>query len=233
MAKLTKILRSADPVSETESNVVFELLIPIVEAAPSAADAVDTAGSVIGRCRLGDDRLLAHVLDWWYVVTTGRQSANGGAHRLPEALDESVRVHMDAVTGLGIELPAAEWLDKRRQLDSMLAGLDETLRLDHYGSVKLPGEREAWRWLIGKLTATAGALRANRRAVRAEIDWRRADNPARSVRVGPCSSEREEWVVFAGGVWVTEPGCVELVAASGNETVRVRLPVGEACDPEP
>ena len=67
----------------------------------------------------------------------------------------------------------------------------------------------------------------------AVLDYVHPDTPARSVSVGPCSSEREEWVVFAGGVWVTEPGCVELVAASGNETVPVRLPVGEACDPEP
>ena len=66
----------------------------------------------------------------------------------------------------------------------------------------------------------------------AVLDYVHPDIRARSVRVGPCISERE-WVVFAGGVWVTEPGCVELVTASGNETVRVRLPVGEACDPEP
>ena len=67
----------------------------------------------------------------------------------------------------------------------------------------------------------------------AVLEYVHPDTPARSVRVGPCNSGREEWVVFAGGVWVTKPGCVELVAASGNETVRVRLPVGEACDPEP
>ena len=67
----------------------------------------------------------------------------------------------------------------------------------------------------------------------AVLEYVHPDTPARVVRVGPCRSEHHEWVVFAGGVWVTEPGCVELVAASGNETVRVRLPVGEACDPEP
>ena len=68
---------------------------------------------------------------------------------------------------------------------------------------------------------------------KAVLEYVHPDTPARAVSVGPCISEREEWVVFAGGVWVTEPGCVEFVAASGNETVRVRLPVGEACDPEP
>ena len=68
---------------------------------------------------------------------------------------------------------------------------------------------------------------------KAVLEYVHPDTPARAISVGPCISEREEWVVFAGGVWVTEPGCVEFVAASGNETVRVRLPVGEACDPEP
>jgi len=55
---------------------------------------------------------------------------------------------------------------------------------------------------------------------------------ARVVRVGPCSSERE-WVVFAGGVWVTEPGCVEVLAASRGESVPVRLPVGAPCEASP
>ena len=65
----------------------------------------------------------------------------------------------------------------------------------------------------------------------AVLEYVHPDTPARSVSVGPCSSELGEWAVFAGGVWVTEPGCVEFVAASGNEEVRVRLPVGAPCTP--
>ncbi len=182
MAKLTKIIRSSDPVSETEANRVFELLIPIVETDPYADAAVETAGNVIGRIGLDADRHLAHVLDWWYVATTGRRSANGGAHRLPASLDEMVKSHMDAVISLlslGVELPAAEWLDKRRQLDSMLAGLDETLRLDHYGTVKLPGEREVWSSFSEQLGATAAQLKGNRQAKRAEVDFRKLDQELR------------------------------------------------------
>ena len=67
----------------------------------------------------------------------------------------------------------------------------------------------------------------------AVLEYVHPDIPARALSVGPCSSEGGEWVVFAGGVWVTEPGCVELVAASGDEEVRVQLPVGSACDGEP
>ena len=153
MAKLTKIIRSTDPVSETDANAVFELLVPIIETDPSADDAVETAGDVISRCSLADDRHLSHVLDWWYVATTGRPSANGGAHRLPGSLDETVKSHMDAVVRLDVALPAAAWLDKRRQLDSLLAGLDETLRLDHYGTVKLP--RRARSLVVGSASSWA------------------------------------------------------------------------------
>ena len=67
---------------------------------------------------------------------------------------------------------------------------------------------------------------------KAVLEYVHPDVPARVVRVGPCSSERE-WVVFAGGVWVTEPGCVEVLAASGNESVAVRLPVGAPCEASP
>ena len=165
---------------------MFELLIPIVETDPSADAAVETAGDVIGRIGLDADRHLAHVLDWWYVATTGRSTANGGAHRLPESLEETVKSRMDAVISLDVALPAAAWLDKRRQLDSMLAGLDETLRLDHYGTVKLPGEREVWSSFSEQLSATAEQLKANRQANRAEIDNRKLEQELRDrgVEVG-------------------------------------------------
>ena len=67
---------------------------------------------------------------------------------------------------------------------------------------------------------------------RAVLEYVHPDTPASVVGVGPCSSERE-WVVFAGGVWATEPGCVELLVASGDERLGVRLPVGAPCDGAP
>ena len=108
MAKLSRIIRSTDPVSETEANVVFELLIPILETDPTVDDVVDTAADVIGRCKLSDDRPLAHVLDWWYFATTGRPSVNGGAHLLPDSLNGQVKRHMEAVVNLDVSLPAAD-----------------------------------------------------------------------------------------------------------------------------
>ncbi len=166
MAKLTRIIRSKDPVSETEANAVFEILIPIVEAAPSSA-AAETAEDVIGRISLEEDRHLTPVLDWWYVATTGRSSANGGAHRLPKSIDRTVRTQMESVVKLGVSIPPTEWLDKRRRLESMLERLGEAL--DNYGTTK-PGEREVWLSFCRQLNGTVTQLRGNRRAIRAEIE---------------------------------------------------------------
>ena len=167
MAKLTKIIRSTDPVSETEANAVFEILIPIVEAAPSATAAAETAGDVISRISLEDDRHLAHVLDWWYVATTGRSSANGGAHRLPKSFDRTLRTHMEAVMKLDVSIPPAEWLEKRHEYDLVLDEIDQ--RLGSYGTTK-PGEREVWLSLSEQLHATVMQLKGNRRAAHTEIE---------------------------------------------------------------
>ena len=54
--------------------------------------------------------------------------------------------------------------------------------------------------------------------------------PTEYLSVGPCGTDRGEWVVWAGGVWVNEPGCVELVAASDGEAIPVQLAVGAPCE---
>lgn len=54
--------------------------------------------------------------------------------------------------------------------------------------------------------------------------------PTEHVSVGPCGSDRGEWVVWAGGIWVNEPGCVELVVKSDDEEIAVWLAVGASCD---
>ena len=46
---------------------------------------------------------------------------------------------------------------------------------------------------------------------------------------GICGSEDAEWLVWAGGLWVNEPGCVQLRAYSGDETAHAGLQVGAAC----
>lgn len=51
-----------------------------------------------------------------------------------------------------------------------------------------------------------------------------------ALTFGPCGSNGGGWVVWAGGIWVNEPGCVELVAKSGGEEISVWLAVGASCD---
>ena len=53
--------------------------------------------------------------------------------------------------------------------------------------------------------------------------------PTENPSVGPCGSDRGEWVVWAGGIWVNEPGCVELAARSDDEEISVWLAVGAPC----
>ena len=194
MAKLTKILRSGNPVSETEANTVFDLLIPVIEKETDATDAADAAQDVISRCALSEDRLLAHVLDWWFVATTGRHTANGGTHQLPDSLDERVRGPMGAVARLAVSMPAARWLDKRRQLDSRLEGLEETLKLERYGAVKIPGERDAWSWLRDQLAPVASALAADRKAETIEIDWKHFEQVLREAGVEAGSRRYREMI---------------------------------------
>ena len=54
--------------------------------------------------------------------------------------------------------------------------------------------------------------------------------PTENLSVGPCGTGRGEWVVWAGGIWVNEPGCVGLVASSDGEEIPVQLAVGAFCD---
>ncbi|MCY4176726.1 MAG: AAA family ATPase [Acidimicrobiaceae bacterium] len=194
MAKLTKIIRSGEPVSETEANAVFELLVPIVERDPSAKAAAETAGDVIRRCSLAEDRHLSHVLDWWYVVTTGRSSANSGAHLLPDGIDHDVKRCMEAVIGLDVRLPAAAWLGKRQDLEPQVAELDKALTLDEHGAVKLPGERPVWTWLCDQLSPAVESLRANRRASHVDVDDKKLKQELRDNGLEPGSRRYVEMI---------------------------------------
>ncbi|WP_419922040.1 hypothetical protein [Candidatus Poriferisodalis sp.] len=46
----------------------------------------------------------------------------------------------------------------------------------------------------------------------------------------PCGADRGEWLVWAGGISVNEPGCVEVLASSGDEEISVWLAAGASCD---
>ena len=44
-----------------------------------------------------------------------------------------------------------------------------------------------------------------------------------------CGDDSGEWVVWAGGIWVNEPGCVEVVVSSSDEEIPARLAVAASC----
>ena len=54
--------------------------------------------------------------------------------------------------------------------------------------------------------------------------------PSEDLSVGPCGTDRGAWVVWAGGIWTNEPGCIELLASSDGDRIPVWLAVGASCD---
>ena len=55
-------------------------------------------------------------------------------------------------------------------------------------------------------------------------------NSAEYVGGWPCGADRGEWMVWAGGIWVNEPSCVEVLVSSEDEEIPVWLAVGAPCD---
>jgi hypothetical protein len=62
---------------------------------------------------------------------------------------------------------------------------------------------------------------------RVAIGW----GPANTHRliVPPCPSDQDEWLVFAGGITVRNPECIELEADDGSGTHRFTVGVGAPC----
>lgn len=186
MTKIARVLRSRGPVTETEANSIFKLLIPIVENDTSAEAAVDAARDVIGRFGSSEDRHLSQVLDWWFVATTGEPSVNGGAHRLPENMDDfSLRQKMESVIGYDLKVPAAEWLKDSQDLKSLLPNLDEALGLTGPGSTQNQGGHDEWSWKVNNLSPTAERLKKGKPADAVEIDDKEIEKFLREKGLDP------------------------------------------------
>ncbi|MEU9508000.1 hypothetical protein AB0D32_17180 [Micromonospora sp. NPDC048170] len=67
---------------------------------------------------------------------------------------------------------------------------------------------------------------------RARIGWGHSVVPVVSTRVGACppAAGRTQWLAFAGGTWVAQPGCVPMVVSTGGRQAQVRLGIGVPCD---
>lgn len=56
------------------------------------------------------------------------------------------------------------------------------------------------------------------------------DRPATRIDVGPCPGDGNDWIVFSGGLWVSDdPTCVTLAVTTGGHTEQVRLGVEAPC----
>lgn len=166
-------VRGESPVSDSEGLAAFELLAPVIMAAPDNTDALDAATSTIAR--MSRESLAAILLDWWFTTATGGAPPLGLAFHLPDTIQPPLRTAMDSVTALahsGLQLPPAQWVRQAHSLDRLIPGLNEAQALDSYGKSKLPGERDAWAWLTEKLSPTINALRSSRKASIFELDIR-------------------------------------------------------------
>lgn len=167
------ITRGSEPVSEEGGLHVFELLAPVLLAAPDDDEAVEVAAGTISR--MPREALGSVLLDWWFVTTTGGSSPLGLAFHLPDSLPIPLRIAMESVTSLahtGLRVPVGRWVREAHAFEELLGGLDEALQLDSYGKVALPKERDVWAQLQELLTPTVNALRSAERSAKVEFDQR-------------------------------------------------------------
>ncbi len=65
------------------------------------------------------------------------------------------------------------------------------------------------------------------------LDWVPQNQPTsgEALLVGPCQAIEPGWLVFAGGVWMPEPACVEFRISDieQTKTETVRIAVGVSC----
>ncbi|MCC5953363.1 MAG: hypothetical protein JJU45_14820 [Acidimicrobiia bacterium] len=149
MEDLMAVVRGDDVVGDRDGLASFVLLVPLVEAAvdhPEGAAAIEAAQRVIER--MPANTVVASVLDWWFVVTTGRKSPTGHAFTKPDGIDDDVWHAMEQARDLSVPSPVAGWTKARRRLTRALGRLDDDLLLDSYGASKLPEERQVWAELI-------------------------------------------------------------------------------------
>jgi len=56
------------------------------------------------------------------------------------------------------------------------------------------------------------------------------DRPTTRLHVGPCPGDGYEWIVFSGGLWVSnDPICVTLAVAADGRSEEARLGVEAPC----
>ncbi|MGC4154015.1 MAG: hypothetical protein QM628_13200 [Propionicimonas sp.] len=67
-------------------------------------------------------------------------------------------------------------------------------------------------------------------AERILVEWGPAEPsvPSSALTFEDCGAS-EEWLIFAGGAWVPEPGCYEFVVRAGDRRDSLQLGIGATC----
>lgn len=190
-----ELIRGTEPVSEHDAWDIFELLVPLVAAAPTDPDTVAAASSVISR--MPRESPTTALADWWFVTTTAAASPLGLAFHLPDAIDPQLREAMDAVTALthtGLDVPAATWVRHAHELAAGLDQMDDWLTLESYGKVALPKERDVWKSFTDTLAPATDALRSAHRTDQVAFDDRNYHKALKAAGVDEGSRRWNEMV---------------------------------------
>ncbi len=59
----------------------------------------------------------------------------------------------------------------------------------------------------------------------ASITWGGMQAPVSSVSVDDCDGPADTWLVFAGGIWVLEPDCVDVLVITDDQVATIRVPI--------
>lgn len=58
-----------------------------------------------------------------------------------------------------------------------------------------------------------------------------SSEPVAAIEIGGClAAMSKEWVVYAGGIWTVDPGCIGVEVSTADEQTSVALPIGVACN---
>jgi MoxR-like ATPase len=121
----------------------LEILVPVASIDIAWKAAIAAVEDVVGRIA---DKPLQAVADWWLVAGAGQASKTGAAYSLSEAvLGRDLIGWMAEVRDLQTPIPPLQWVRERTRLDDLITSARAALDVESHGSVKLPGEREAWR----------------------------------------------------------------------------------------
>jgi MoxR-like ATPase len=169
MTDLLELITAERMLTRDELLDAIGAVLPVLEVDVSNEAALEATRSVIERSDADD--IVTAIVDWWYVVRTGRATPLGLAFRLPERdLGSELAAAMKGLVEVHAGVPPCQWLQSLRRRQELLDQLDDRLDLDWYGHSKLPGERHVWSAFLERRGSAIDALRAGKWAEIPSLD---------------------------------------------------------------